>query len=246
MEKKLIITPKESNENNSQYAYRILYHNLMRLVLYPGLKLNEGALTAALGISSTPFRQALFRLREEGLIDIRSQSGTTVSFIDYNLLQENIFIRATLETGVIEQLCEEGLSDVYRERIQENLNIQSMFAENHERKDRFFELDNEFHKLLFEAAGKQWTYISMCKSCAQLDRLRYANAFSEQTDKHASSPFFYMDHKDLFETILRKNCSHISERIMIHLYGGKSKLRFPSHLLQYIINYPDDPGLIIQ
>lgn len=245
MEINLTITPKESNENNSQYAYRILYHNLMRLVLYPGLKLNEGKLTAALGISSTPFRQALLRLKEEGLVDIRSQSGTTVSFIDYNLLQENVFIRTKLEAGVIEQLCAKGISDFYQERILENLEIQGILSENPERKERFFELDNEFHRLLFEAAGRQWTYIMMCKSCAQLDRLRYANSFSEQTEKHASSPFFYSDHKKLFEMIVNRELSPMSDRVRNHIYGGKSQLRFPAYLMQYIINYPNDPDLII-
>lgn len=240
MDNKLIIMAKEQNENNSQYAYRILYHNLMRLVLYPGQKLNESELTAALGISSTPFRQALSRLREEGMVDIRSQSGTTVSYIDYNLVQENIFIRVALETAVVEQLCKEGIAVSFQGKIQENLKIQEMFAEDPDRRSRFFELDNEFHKLLFEAADKQWTYMSMCKSCVQLDRLRYANAFSEQTTEYASAPFYYMDHKELFHTIMNRDSSRMTERIMNHLYGGKGMLKFPPHIRPYIINFPGD------
>lgn len=243
MNQQLIILSRESNENNSQYAYRILYHNLMRLVLCPGQKLNESELTTALGISSTPFRQALLRLKEEGLVDIRSQSGTTVSYIDYRLLQENLFIRATLEAAVIEQLCEEGISPAFQDQIQENLKIQSLFTEEHGKRARFFELDNAFHRLLFEAAGKMWTYTTMCKSCAQLDRLRYANAFSEQTEEHASAPFFYEDHKNLFETILRGERTHMADRIMTHLYGGKGRLKFPPHILQYITNYPSNGNL---
>ena len=241
MDKELILTAKEPGENNSQYAYRVLYENLMRMTLRPGQKLNEVELTASLGISSTPFRQALSRLREEGLVDIRPQSGTTVSFIDYYLLQENIFIRASLEAAVLEQLCREGLSEHYQERLQENLNLQALYVSDPNRQARFFELDTEFHKLLFEAAGKSWTYTIMCRSCAQFDRVRYVNAFTEHSERHAGPPFYYMGHKDLLQTILQGDSTYMRERVLAHLFGGdKSRIEFPPHILPYIVNCPQD------
>ncbi len=243
MENILTVTPKRQNENNSQYAYRNLYYNIMRLALKPGQRLNEAELTSELGISSTPFRQALSRLREEGLVDVRSQSSTTVSYIDYGLLQENIFIRCTLEAAVIEQLCAQGLSPEYRERLRENLNIQELFVRDPMKRERFFELDNEFHRLLFAAAGKPWTYAAMCRSCAQLDRLRYINSFSEQTELHAGSPFFYDGHRAVYDAIIRGDRSPMGERVMRHLCGGQGEIRFPPHIQKYVVNFPESARL---
>lgn len=238
MNDRLIVLPKTEDESNSQYAYRVLYYNLIRFTLCPGQKLNEKELTGALGISSTPFRQALFRLREEGFVDIRSQSSTTVSYIDYNLLQENMFIRSTLESAVIEQLCEQGLSASYQEQLKENLKLQSLYVDNATNRERFFDLDNSFHKLLFEAAGKPWSYITVCRSCAQFDRIRFTNVFTQPGGEYASVSFFYNDHLSIFDAILHRDHSRMAERIRHHLYGGK-QMNIPASVLQYIIHYPD-------
>jgi DNA-binding GntR family transcriptional regulator len=43
-----------------------------------GAQLSEATLAAQLGISKTPVREALLRLRADGLIDIQPQRGTFV------------------------------------------------------------------------------------------------------------------------------------------------------------------------
>lgn len=237
MNDRLILLPKNDDESNSQYAYRVLYYNLIRFTLCPGQKLNEKELTAALGISSTPFRQALFRLREEGFVDIRSQSRTTVSYIDYNLLQENMFIRSTLEAAVIEQLCSQGVSEPYLEQLEENLKLQGLYVDNAANRERFFDLDNNFHKLLFEAAGKPWSYTTICRSCGQFDRIRFTNVFTQPGGEYASVSFFYNDHASILNAILNRDASQMAERIRHHLYGGK-QMNIPTSILQYIIHYP--------
>ena len=55
---------------------------IVSLLLPPGSSLSRAALAAQFGVSSTPIRDALMRLEEEGLVDVFPQHATVVSRID--------------------------------------------------------------------------------------------------------------------------------------------------------------------
>ena len=106
MIEEMLITEKQTAENNSQYVYRLLRENIMSLTLFPGETLNEQVLCQRLGVSRTPVHEALMRLRGERLVDVASQSKTSVSLIDLRQCAEGQFIRLTLESEVYRKLCD--------------------------------------------------------------------------------------------------------------------------------------------
>ena len=59
-----------------------LREDILALALVPGFVLSRLELQARFGVSSTPIRDALMRLQEEGLVDIFPQHATVVSRID--------------------------------------------------------------------------------------------------------------------------------------------------------------------
>src|SRR5947207_10247095 len=52
---------------------------IITLALPPGSALSRAELAAQFGVSSTPIRDALMRLEEEGLVDVFPQYATVVS-----------------------------------------------------------------------------------------------------------------------------------------------------------------------
>ena len=74
-----------------------LRSEIVSLARKPGEPLAEKELTEAYGVSRTPFREAILRLANEGLVDIFPQSGTFVSRIPQRALPEAIVIRTALE-----------------------------------------------------------------------------------------------------------------------------------------------------
>ena len=82
---------KNIGENNSQYAYRVLKDNIMNLTLSPGQVINENELVDILKISRTPIREAIFKLKDEALIDVYPQKASFVSLIDLNRVEEAFF-----------------------------------------------------------------------------------------------------------------------------------------------------------
>ena len=60
--------------------------------------------------SSTPIRDALMRLEEEGLVDVFPQHATVVSRIDVRLAQQAHFLRQALELEIVKALALEQCS----------------------------------------------------------------------------------------------------------------------------------------
>lgn len=152
-----------------------VYEQVRRAILTgrlpAGAALSEAELSARFGISRTPCRESLIRLAEEGLVIIYAQRGTVVAPIDAEGVRQAQFIREALEVAVIGQLAalpQRPPLDAVRDLLRE----QARVAAEH-RYDRFFELDDAFHRELCGLAGHApvWPLIAGVKT--QLDRVRY-------------------------------------------------------------------------
>ncbi|ACB36596.1 transcriptional regulator, GntR family [Leptothrix cholodnii SP-6] len=79
----------------------VIVHNLRQQILdgtrHQGDRLVEGKLSAELGVSRVPVREALRQLASEGLVDIEPRRGASVTRISDDIAVELIEVRATLE-----------------------------------------------------------------------------------------------------------------------------------------------------
>ena len=94
---------KKQMENNREYAYRLLRDNIMTFRLVPGQSLNENELSELMHVSRTPVHEAILMLKEESLVDVFPQSGSRVSGIDLETLNEGLFLRLQVEPVIISQ-----------------------------------------------------------------------------------------------------------------------------------------------
>lgn len=210
----LLYMDKLSGENNSQYAYRVMRHNIMTLNLAPGQTLDEGELTSVFGTSRTPIREAILRLREEHLVDVYSQSKTRVSLIDYKLVQDALLIRSALETAVLEKLCG-NLDEKNRIYLFDNLNRQQFYVNNQEMRTTFFELDDNFHNLLFSAADCNMAWDLLKRASTHLDRIRYLHLFDATSADQIGR--LYQDHQELLTILLENKPEDIAVTVKRHV-----------------------------
>src|SRR3954453_4662551 len=77
---------------------------IITLALPPGSALSRAELAAQFGVSSTPIRDALMRLEEEGLVDVFPQHATVVSRVDLGRAQQAHFLRQALELEIVRLL----------------------------------------------------------------------------------------------------------------------------------------------
>src|SRR6195952_155183 len=78
---------------------------IISLELPPGSPLSRAALAGQFGVSSTPIRDALMRLAEEGLGEVFPQYATVVSRVDVRLAQQAHFLRQAVELEIVRGLA---------------------------------------------------------------------------------------------------------------------------------------------
>src|SRR5438876_6809060 len=78
---------------------------IITLALPPGSALSRAELAAQFGVSSTPIRDALMRLDEEGLVDVFPQYATVVSRVDVRLAEQAHFLRQAVELEIVRLLA---------------------------------------------------------------------------------------------------------------------------------------------
>ncbi len=74
----------------------------------PGDRFTENEIAEQLGVSRTPVRQALYRLQEEGYVEVLFRSGWRVRPFDFARFEQLYELRRVLEVTAVHRLCEAG------------------------------------------------------------------------------------------------------------------------------------------
>lgn len=161
----------EAGQPLSEQVYRLVRQAIVTGSLMPGAALQENAITGQLGVSRTPVREALLRLREDGLVVIRRQSGTYVAPIDASRVEEGIIVRESLEPRVAE-IAASRIDTASLDELARLTDIMGRAAERQDSK-AFIAADDLFHQRLIDASGHLHIARIIQKVNAQLDRIRY-------------------------------------------------------------------------
>src|SRR5919202_4680398 len=82
-------------------VYARLRAAIVTAELEPGRQLSENEVAGRFGVSRTPVREALVRLRDDRLVEIVPQLGTFVSPISTRAVADAQFIREALECAAV-------------------------------------------------------------------------------------------------------------------------------------------------
>ena len=201
---------------------------IIALQLPPGSPLSRAALAEQFGVSSTPIRDALMRLEEEGLVEVFPQYATVVSRIDVPRAQQAHFLRQALELEIVRVLALKTDATLVAA-------LNAMIARQQQflkagAFEQFMAADNEFHAQLYEAAGKQEIWTLVRSRSGHIDRLRRL---------HLPSPGKAQDivrhHKLITRAIAGGEPDEAQKHLRTHLSGTLSELaqirgRHPEYL----------------
>lgn len=201
---------KRYKETRKEYAYRVLKDNIMSIQLKPGDLISESDLSEKLNISRTPIREVLMKLKSEHLIEVKPQSGTYISLIDRNLIEEAVFMRYTLEKEVLKEACEYFPEDILME-IEKNIFAQSLIADKVGNEIEFHELDQNFHKLLFLGVNNIHVWECINNIATHYNRMRLLSELTTGKEK------ILKHHKQYLEIIKNKDIDKIEELINQHI-----------------------------
>ena len=228
----LELLPRFARGKHGEYAYRVLYRSIMTWRLEPGKSLNEQELASALGISRTPLREAMMKLKEDLLVEIFPQSANVVTLIDFDYMEQMQFLRKSVETAVLRKLGE-GIPQEMIPLLDENLRLQKNLCEDKKNFPVFFELDKVFHGMLFEAMGMRWLSSYVQKGTTHVDRMSYFLARRGNTHPRKS----YQEHLEIYDMLVRGDGSQAEEVLEKHLYTFRN-IRLSVEDVKYFKNIP--------
>ena len=136
----------------AEQAYFKLRDRIVTLQLPPGSPLREDELMRELNIGRTPLREAVKRLELENLVTVLPRRGTRVTEVQIADIVHITELRAELE-GTAAELAALRLDDGERARAEE---LVQQLAEAADDPEALMRLDEEVHRLVWEACGNPY------------------------------------------------------------------------------------------
>jgi len=204
-----IYNERLEHESARQYAYRILRRNILLLDMVPGEPISEKEIATSLQLSRTPIREALLDLCRERLVEIYPQRGTRVALMDAQLVDQGRFLRETVELAILELACK----TYTKEQIEElEKNIEEQKEEvNKNDLISFFLKDNEFHRLLYSACGKESVFEAIGFYFPHFSRERMLRLQMFNPEE------LVCDHQHILDAIKKGDCRTAKMRLSQHL-----------------------------
>ena len=149
--------------------------------LAAGTRLNERLLTAQLGVSRTPLREAFKVLATEGLVELLPNRGAIVSQVDPARLSETLAVMGALE-ALAGELCCRNATDA---QVNEIRALHYEMLACHARGDlaAYFKFNQAIHLKIVKYSGNAVLYNTYRQLNANVRRARYmANLSRERWD----------------------------------------------------------------
>ncbi len=207
-------------------AYQQLRQELDDFNYVPGDRFSENEVSARLGMSRTPVREALVRLQREGYISVMSKLGWVVNAIDFVVFEQLYDVRSVLECAAVDLLCASG--DV-AQRLQPLCALwcvgESQRLEGCKQVSR---MDEAFHIALVHAGGN----LEMARIHQDLtDRIRVVRRLEFTRSYRIDAA--YDEHAQILNAILMRDGAHAKALLQRHIAVSRDEVRkITLHTLQ--------------
>lgn len=197
----------------SQHVYAHIRAMIVTGEIAPSEALHEPTIAERFGVSRTPVREALLRLRDDGLVIIKKQAGTSVAPIDPARVEEGMLVREALEPRVAE-LAAATISERDLAALASETDLMADAVRSGDGRT-FIEADDRFHRILVDAGGFQQIADIIGRVNAQLDRVRYLS-----TAQPIRSRLAVREHRALITSLRARDGAGVADRLRRHLQGS--------------------------
>ncbi len=206
-------------DNSIQSAvYTALKKNIMSLQLKPGTPMSTQEVATKLDVSRTPVREAFIRLERDGLVDAVPKSGTFVSKIRLDRVEQERFIRESLECSNIDMLIEKATPKDIRE-LELNIEQQSSTIDTVDIYN-LIDLDNSFHEKMFQISGQILSWETIQTNSIHYARLRLMTMWNKDV-MHG----IVLQHQKIVSAIAEKSSEHAKIYMKAHLHRLETQVQ---------------------
>ncbi|KAF1296655.1 GntR family transcriptional regulator [Enterococcus sp. JM4C] len=200
-----------STNNFQNQAYESIKNAILSAELVPGTRISEKEFEEQLKMGRTPIREAIIRLRREELVRVIPQSGTYVAKINIQQIEEARFVRETLEKSIFVLACDLATEEHYQ-ALEKLLVLQKTYASLKD-ETNFFQLDEEFHHLVYQIANKNHVWNWLQSINLQLNRFR----FLRLEVAGLSWEVILTDHEEILQALKERNKDKVAKLVGTHI-----------------------------
>lgn len=185
--------------------------------LLPGDRFTETELAGRYAVSRTPVRDALYRLKQEGYVDVKFRSGWLVCPFDFLRFDALYDLRIVLEAAAVERLCLRA--EPFRSPALEAVWLVPGPARESDPR-RIGALDEAFHCTLLEAAGNP----EMARVHAEVtEKIRIIRRLDFLKEQRVDAT--YAEHAQLLQLLRRRQAAEAVGLLRAHITASKQAVR---------------------
>lgn len=188
--------------------------------IVPGQKLHHEYLSEKLGVSTTPVREAINRLVQEGYVRSVARKGYYLNEITIDEADELYSFREILELSAVEKACTltddtliselKGNMKKYHQAVREPLSMERL------------RIDGDFHLKIAEACKNRYIKNALEKIFERLILKRSLEGFPQRGKE------VYEEHEMILDSIVKQNVDRAKELVRQHIRKGRDN--FIRHL----------------
>ncbi|MEY2954350.1 MAG: hypothetical protein RLZZ401_2437, partial [Pseudomonadota bacterium] len=217
-------TAPAAQRSRADEVYDQLKRDVGEFKLVPGDRFTETEISERLGVSRTPVRQALFRLQQEGYVEVLFRSGWRVLPFDFEQFEQLYDLRMVLETTAAHRLCEDGprRSGVVDRALLDELAAIWLVPVAHRSTDtvQVSQWDEAFHCALVAAAGNS-EMARVHRDVTERIRIIRRLDFTKQARIDAT----YDEHAKILKAIQRKRGDQAAMLLRAHIETSQAEVR---------------------
>lgn len=217
---KPLAAPEAARRSRADEAYDQLKRDIADFKLVPGDRFTENEICERLAVSRTPVRQALFRLQQEGLVEVLFRSGWRVLPFDFDQFEQLYDLRMVLETTAVQRLCTgqagvdaailDGLADIWLVPVARRSADTVQVAQ----------WDEAFHCALVAAAGNA-EIARVHRDVTERIRVIRRLDFTQQPRIAAT----YEEHAKILKAIQRQRADQATLLLRTHIETSQKEVR---------------------
>ncbi len=196
-------------------AYRAILDMVLNQELRSGERTSVNLLAARLRMGKTPIKEAIIRLRTEGLLTVSGRSGTTINEVSPSQAIEMFEARHLLEDFVSDAIIE-NISEQQLSRL--NILLRTMRKLSIERTSNlsaeFVHANKAFHLLIVASSGN--ATISRLYEQLQIHAQIMSYLLANQADPVAAAEKRQKEHEEIVRAIEKRDAALLRKLLRAH------------------------------
>lgn len=184
-----------------------------------GEVLSEMRLSAELGVSRTPIREALRRLEQENILSDSGRGAVVVGISKEDML-DMYEMRMQIE-GLAAQRAAGCISPQQLQEMREILELQRFYIEKpgNDHSDQIKDLDSRFHQLLYESSGSRAFCETLSSMHKKMTKFRKASV-----SRHSRAVASLEEHEAIYEALSRRDGEVARQLALRHIANARDSM----------------------